>query len=113
MRCALTATRPTGASLAASGSELRDFSGAFAPAGDLLAYLAGAKNVRTTGEDRYQYEIDGPEFAAYIRDQMERYLVEAGELPPSVRLESAELYRDVTGDGESGLAPTVFPAAWR
>lgn len=90
--------------------EIPDFSGAFAPDNDLLAYLAGVKNVRreetsapsalTPGYTRYSFEVDGPAFASYLRDQMERYLVEKGELPPGLTLESSSLYRGVTGQGQ-------------
>ncbi len=96
--------------------EIQDFSGAFAPAGDLLAYLAGAENVRpaevgqASGLTRYVYDVDGPAFAAYVRDQLEQYLVKQGELPPSIRLESADLYRDVKGDGEVWLTADDLPA---
>jgi hypothetical protein len=96
--------------------EIQDVSGAFAPAGDLLAYLAGAKNIQVieTGKtgsiDRYAYDVDGPAFAAYVRDQLEQHLVEDGKLPPSIRLESADLYRDVKGEGEVWLTTDGLPA---
>jgi len=96
--------------------ELQDFSSAFAPAQDLLAYLAGAKNVRpaameeTAETDHYLYDMDGPAFAAYVRDQLQQYLVEKGDLPPSIRMESAALYRDVKGTGEIWLTSDGLPA---
>ncbi|MBN2003388.1 MAG: hypothetical protein JXA21_08540, partial [Anaerolineae bacterium] len=68
--------------------EMDDFSGAFAPGGDLTAYLAGAKNTREITEAstdvtplirKYAFDIDGPDFANYMRDQLERYMQESGE----------------------------------
>ncbi|MGD8968774.1 MAG: hypothetical protein PVI07_14810, partial [Anaerolineae bacterium] len=78
--------------------EISDFSGAFAPDNDLMAYLAGAKNVRELGTEtrslpsldvasgsqstdpsvyqftRYSFDLDGPTFARHLRDQLEKHL---------------------------------------
>ncbi len=97
--------------------EMDDFSGAFAPANDLLAYLVGARNVREIGTEtrlipgaedtghevrytRYAFDVDGPAFAEYLRDQMEQYLRERGELPAGLTLDSSDTFRGVTGQGE-------------
>jgi len=101
--------RAYGRQLGGTWEEIPDFSGAFAPGNDLLAYLAGARNVQreevsapsalTPGYTRYSFDVDGPAFALYMRDQMERYLVEKGELPAGLTLETSSLYRGVTGQG--------------
>lgn len=82
--------------------EIDDFSGAFAPGNDLLAYLASAKNVRqianserrmaddasqfTIRNSQFVFDFNGPEVAAYMRDQLEDHLRERGELPGGLTL---------------------------
>jgi Ni/Co efflux regulator RcnB len=97
--------------------EMDNFSDAFAPANDLMAYLAGEKNVRRLGTElqevpspdgaqeivrftRYSFDMDGPAFASYLRDQLEDYLREAGELPAGLTLDVSDQFRAVTGEGE-------------
>ena len=91
---------------------------------DPLAYLSSIKNVvelgtetralpapGSTGADaaaepslivlsRYGFDFDGPAFAVYMRDQLERQLTERGELPLGVSLDTAREYRGMTGQGE-------------
>ena len=98
--------------------EMDDFSDAFAPGGDLMAYLAGAKNVKRENMDsgstfdvsRFTFDLDGPSFALYLRDQLEAYLRERGELPLNLRLESSRVYRETTGHGEIWLDDQGLPA---
>jgi len=79
-----------------------------APQGDFLAFLTAAKNVRNRGTDnragldftRFTFDIDGPRFAVFMRDQMSAQLTAQGELPPGAMLELSETYRRMTGDGE-------------
>ncbi len=93
--------------------ETDDFSGSFAPASDLLAYLAGMKNVRAVEQGggqagnpagpqvwRYAFELDGPAFAQYVTGQLERQLQDSGDLPPNLSLDVVRQFRDVTGAGE-------------
>lgn len=99
-----------GRSVGSEWQEIDDFSGAFAPDNDLLAYLAGAKNVRAIAESpvtdhalritRYAYDVDGPALAAYLRDQLETYLREKGELPANLTLGVSDQFREATGAGE-------------
>ncbi len=59
--------------------QIDNFSGSFAPEGDFLAFLSGAKNIVKTGEEardglrftRYTFEIDGPGYAGYVREQLQ------------------------------------------
>jgi hypothetical protein len=95
--------------------EIDNFTDVFAPGGDPLAYLAGAKNVKraapdaTSGVSRFTFDVDGPGFAVYLRDQMERYMRETGELPAGITLEVSEQYRGVTGAGEIWLDADQLP----
>jgi hypothetical protein len=84
------------------------FTGLFAPEGDFLAYLAAASDIANAGQEtrnditftRYTYTVDGPAFAAYLRDQMEQQLAAKGELPPGVQLGLADQYVNMRGNGE-------------
>jgi hypothetical protein len=104
--------------------ETADFSSAFAPGGDLMAYLAGAKNVRKLGTEtrqlpgasgesvtytRYAFNVDGPAFARHLRDQLEAYLHEKGELPLRMTLDTPRLYLDMTGQGEIWIDDRGLP----
>lgn len=91
--------------------EIDDFSGAFAPGNDLLAYLAGAKNVREVEPENSQFairnsqftifsfDVDGPAFGDYLRKQLEEELLRKGELPAGLTLDVSNEYRSVIGDG--------------
>jgi uncharacterized repeat protein (TIGR01451 family) len=92
----------------------------FAPGNDAMAYLAGARNVREVGREayegeehegapysllppsysRYAFDLNGPDVADYIRDQLEAHLREEGELPTGLHLDTPEHFRDAIGDGE-------------
>ena len=100
--------------------EADDVGGGFAPNNDMLAYLAGLKNVRQTGGSepdtpqagpgpRYSFEFDGPAFALYLRDQLETYLRQRGELPLNLTLDSSRVYRETTGHGEIWLDDRGLP----
>ena len=110
--------------------EVDDFSGAFAPGNDLLAYLAGAKNVRLVGTEtvtipdqgdtqyairntKYAFDVDGPAFEDYIHDQLERHLIEKGELPAGLTLDVSREYRGVIGEGEVWIDSDGLPARLR
>ncbi len=79
-----------------------------APEGDFLAFLTAATNVRNEGADlrgngdvtRFTFEVDGPRFGAYVRDQMTARMTADGELPPGVQLGLPETYAEMTGTGE-------------
>jgi len=101
--------------------EIEDFSDLFAPGDDVLGYLAGAKNVRRAetrtvklGAEqqytRYTFDVDGLTFGRYMRDQLEQYLVERGELPAGITLSMAESYKNLGGQGEIWLTADGWPA---
>jgi len=89
----------------------------FAPNQDLLTYLVAAKNVERLPLEaragitltRYSFELDGPVFAQYMRDQMEVEMQRRGELPPNVSLQTATLYAEMTGEGEIWLDGAGLP----
>lgn len=99
--------------------EVSDFTGAFAPGQDPLAYLAGAENIREIGTEtregvvftRYAFDLNGPRFAAHLRDQMEKELTAKGELPPGVELSMADEYVKCPGTAKSGLTTRTCPCA--
>ena len=79
-----------------------------APEGDSLAFLTAARQVRNQGADiragisftRFTFEVDGPRFGAYVRDQMAARMTAQGELPPGVQLGLPETHAKMTGTGE-------------
>ncbi len=97
-----------------SWQEVEDFTGGFAPGGDFMSYLVGAKNVKCDdvmrdGVSRFTFDFDGPAFAAYMRDQMEQILRERGELPLNLHLDSSRAYQGMTGGGEVTLDDRGLP----
>ncbi|MGB0383516.1 MAG: LamG-like jellyroll fold domain-containing protein [Ardenticatenaceae bacterium] len=89
----------------------------FAPGNDTLAYLNAMRNVARAGEEtragitftRYTFEVDGPAFAEYMRDQMQQELARSGELPPSLNLGVADHYVKMTGAGEIWIDTKGLP----
>jgi hypothetical protein len=110
-----------------SWQEVEDFTGGFAPGGDFLSYLVGVKNVQRINEStnqrisesvdteyairstQYTFDLDGPAFANYMRDQLESYLRDKGELPLNLRLDSSRTYQQMTGQGEILLDDRGLP----
>ena len=100
--------------------EMDNFADAFAPGSDLLVYLAGAKNVQLQADPtglaetvgsytQYSFELDGPALANRLRDQLEQYLIEKGELPAQMSLQAPTLYRDATGQGSIWISQDGLP----
>ncbi len=94
--------------------EMDDFSGMFAPNQDPLGYLHGARNMREvasseTGARQFSFAVDGPAFAAYMREQLENELRRSGKLPTNLTLDSARVYRDMIGDGQLWLTADGLP----
>lgn len=58
---------------------------------------------------RYTFRIDGRSYARYMRDQMETYLADRGELPIGVTLDLPKSYVDMTGDGELWVGEDGLP----
>ena len=52
------------------------------------------------GATRYTFTIDGPRFAAYMRDQLRDQMIAAGKLPPNTTLELPKLFSDMSGQGQ-------------
>lgn len=103
---------------------IEDISNLFAPGRDPLGFLYAAKEMRrlgdtepsangaltpTPGITRYAFRLDGPTFAATMRDQLEDELRRRGELPAGLRLDMARLYLDMTGEGEIWLNQDNLP----
>ena len=99
--------------------KINNFSGAFAPDQDLLAYLAGAKNVRLVEQTdsnligiqltQYAFDLDGPQLGRFVRDQLEQSLREEGKLPASLTLDVADQYLKMTGTGSIWLSNDALP----
>lgn len=98
--------------------DLEEFNAMFAPDNDPLGFLAGLDEV--VKEDahpsaasktltRYSFDLNGPAFAAYMRDQLEAELVNKGELPPGISLDTARVYAGMTGTGEILLDERGLP----
>jgi len=97
--------------------EIDDFTGALAPQGDFMAYLAAIKDVQAQPNEvrngisftRYTFAIDSPRFAAYMHGQMEATLRARGELPPGIQLEVSSYFRDMVGHGELWIGADGLP----
>jgi len=97
--------------------EIDDFSAAFAPSGDPLAFLTTIKHVQRVesgaNASRYTFELDGPAFARRIRDQLEEQLRRKGELPAGMTLDTSREYLEMTGSGELWLDARGLPLRLR
>jgi hypothetical protein len=68
-------------------ADVGDFAGAFALAGDFLAFLASAQDISRIGKEtragvtftRYAFRADGPGSAVYAHDQLQRHLDERAD----------------------------------
>ena len=97
--------------------EMDNFAGSFAPNNDLLAYLAGVKNVKredmdsriTSHASRFTFALDGPAFADHIRDQLEEQLRRTGELPAGLHLDTPDSCASAVGDGEVWIDDDGLP----
>nr|MBC8249032.1 hypothetical protein [Anaerolineales bacterium] len=97
--------------------EVDDFTGLFAPDQDLLTYLVAARNVTQARQEnrggvsftRHTFDLDGPAFAQYMRDQMEAELQRKGKLPVGVNLDVIQQYVDMTGQGEIWINAEGLP----
>ncbi len=79
-----------------------------APNGDFMSFLRAVRNVEAHEPEtkagiaftRYTFEIDGPAFASFVRDQMEDAMRAKGELAIGTHLDVPTYYSQMTGDGE-------------
>ncbi|MCX6032062.1 MAG: hypothetical protein NT169_22545, partial [Chloroflexi bacterium] len=119
---------------AASGEwqEMDNVAGSFAPNNDLLAYLAGVKNVREISDfgfqisdaapdsqsairnpqsaiRQYVFDLDGPAFANHVRAQLEERLRSTGELPAGLQLDTPDSLRRAVGKGEVWIDGDSLP----
>jgi subtilisin-like proprotein convertase family protein len=102
-----------------SWQEIDSFADAFAPGNDLMAYLAGAKNIHelsggtsrpsNSGLNYYAFDLDGPDFANHLREQLETLLRDKGQLPPGLTLDSSNVYRQMDGSGEIWIDSDGLP----
>ena len=111
----------------------------FAPGGDPLGFLVAAENVQVGGGDQglegreltldevmanpqlanpdsqfssansYTFDLNGPRYAGYMRDQMEAAMRERGELPPGITLDLARQFAEMSGHGEIWLNADGLP----
>ncbi|MCB0109656.1 MAG: hypothetical protein KDE53_27230, partial [Caldilineaceae bacterium] len=92
----------------------------FAPGGDPMGFLQAVEKVRLIGAGqesglfpaellptklveemtRYQFDLSGPKYAQFMRNNMEEYLRRNGELPPGMNLALADHYVKMKGQGE-------------
>lgn len=94
-----------------------DFTGLFAPQGDFMTYLTAVGDVVDLGREsragltfnRYGFNIDGPAYAAHVRDQLQAQLAQKGELPPGVKLDLPAQYAAMTGNGELWVGADGLP----
>lgn len=101
--------------------EAAGFADTLAPQGDFLAYLHAMRDVqahepetrgpsgREVAFTRYSFTIDGPAFAAYMRDQMVAALQARGKLPPGMKLSANDYYQQMTGTGELWVGDNGLP----
>ncbi len=102
--------------------EVDNFSDVFAPGGNTLAFLVGAKNIQDINNEgkayagekpiqnsQYSFELDGNVFADFVREQMEYYLQARGELPVGVSLSAPEIFSQSVGHGEIWLDQNNLP----
>jgi hypothetical protein len=88
-----------------------------APQGDFMAYLAAVRDVSAHAPEtrsgiaftRYSFRIDGPAWAAYMRDQLEAAMRQKGELPSGMQLDVPSYYRDMKGTGELWVGRDGLP----
>lgn len=113
----------------AAGGEwqtLEGFTDAFAPGGDVAAYLLAARHVTDLGRERrelpalgaaltiqrYHFAVDGPALTAYLTEQLEVEMRRKGELPPDMRLDFGNAFRQIAGSGEAWLDEDGLPLRW-
>lgn len=97
--------------------EVNDFTGLFAPAGDFLSYLAGVRNIQDAGSEaragvrftRYTFDLNGPVFAEYMREQLQQQMAAEGKLPPGLSFDAPRMFAEMTGEGELWVRTDGLP----
>ncbi|MCB0036465.1 MAG: hypothetical protein KDE51_20675, partial [Anaerolineales bacterium] len=107
--------------------EVEGYADMFAPAGDPMAFLAGAVNIQLAGEEnrtyrqpegselsltftRYTFEIDSHAFADYIKRDLEASLKSSGQLPQGFQLSAPDQLKNSTGQGEIWINEQGLPS---
>ncbi|MBE2233503.1 MAG: DUF11 domain-containing protein, partial [Anaerolinea sp.] len=93
------------------------FTGGFAPGGDFMGFLHAARNIRLADQGapdspdlaRYTFELDGPGYARYLRDNLQQELARNGALPRNLSLDLPSQYVAMSGSGELWVAPSGLP----
>lgn len=94
-----------------------DMTGAIAPQGDFMNFLAAVKDVIALPAEqrngiaftRYSFQIDSPRLAQHLHQQMVADLRARGELPNGVQLETPTFFRDMQGSGELWVGDDGLP----
>ncbi len=94
-----------------------DMTGAIAPQGDFMSFLAAVKDVQAQPAEqrggiaftRYTFAIDSPRLAVYLHEQMIAALRARGELPNGIQLEAPAYFRDMVGSGELWVGADGLP----
>ncbi|HHW87945.1 MAG TPA: hypothetical protein GX400_17290, partial [Chloroflexi bacterium] len=94
-----------------------DMTGAIAPQGDFMNFLATVKDVIALPAEqrngiaftRYTFTIDSPRLAQHLHQQMVADLRARGELPNGVQLETPTFFRDMQGSGELWVGDDGLP----
>ncbi len=89
-----------------------DFTSFFAPDGDFMTYLTVADAVEaehSSAGTYFTFDIDGPAYATYMRDQIKAQLVEDKGLPISTKLDLPKQYTSMTGRGELWVGRDGLP----
>ena len=103
----------------------------FAPGGDPLGFLAGASNPQFVSTETYNwqtpesqglnspsllstlslysFDFSGYHFGRFVIDELNKSMIEAGELPPETMLDVADIHKKMTGTGEIWINEAGFP----
>lgn len=94
-----------------------DMTGAIAPQGDFMSFLAAVKDVQAQPVEqrggiaftRYTFAVDSPRLAVYLHEQTVAALRARGELPNGIQLEAPAYFRDMVGSGELWVGDDGLP----
>lgn len=94
-----------------------DMTGALAPRGDWMAYLAAVRDVEAHQPEqhagiaftRYTFGLDGPTFAGFMRDQLAETMRRQGALQPGASVELPQYYAQMRGEGELWVGRNGLP----
>ena len=116
--------------------EISNFTDALIPQGDFSSFLVAAADVKILdfgggpqgaifnsdsvqdeqskiqnpkSKIRYSYRIDGPTFAAYIRDLMRAQMIRRGELTADSQLDLPQYFAEMQGTGELWVSADGLP----